>query len=77
MLLCCSHVAPVCVVPEALLQTRPLPDAPGGLGDLLGSKWMSRENLLDTQGGDDPNPCMALYDFQSGGDNQLSIVKGK
>jgi abelson tyrosine-protein kinase 1 len=56
-----------------LLQTRPLPDAPLGL---LDSKWMSKENLLANQGEDDPNLFVALYDFQAGGENQLSIVKG-
>ncbi|XP_025112179.1 tyrosine-protein kinase Abl-like isoform X2 [Pomacea canaliculata] len=59
---------------EALLQSRPLPDAPH---DILGAKWMSKENLLTCQQDDDPNLFVALYDFQSGGDNQLSIVKGE
>lgn len=36
---------------------------------------MSKENLL-AQNEDDPNLFVALYDFQSGGDNQLSIIKG-
>lgn len=53
---------------------RPLPDAPI---DVLGTKWMSKENLLSSQTEDDPNLFVALYDFQSGGENQLSIVKGK
>lgn len=61
---------------EGLFQARPLPDAPGGL-DTLGSKWMSKENLLANQGEDDPNLFVALYEFQSGGDNQLSIIKGE
>ena len=45
--------------------------------DILGQKWTSKENLL-TSGNDtdDPNLFVALYDFQSGGDNQLSLVKG-
>ncbi|XP_076455377.1 uncharacterized protein LOC143289977 [Babylonia areolata] len=60
---------------EALLQARPLPDAP--VHDILGIKWMSKENLLAGQQDDDPNLFVALYDFQSGGDNQLSIVKGE
>lgn len=59
---------------DSLLQTRPLPDAPLGL---LDSKWMSKENLLANQGEDDPNLFVALYDFQAGGENQLSIVKGE
>ncbi|XP_067941219.1 tyrosine-protein kinase ABL1-like isoform X3 [Watersipora subatra] len=41
------------------------------------AKWNSRENLLQ-QGTapDDPSLFVALYDFQAGGDNQLSIEKG-
>ncbi|XP_045197750.2 tyrosine-protein kinase ABL1-like isoform X1 [Mercenaria mercenaria] len=62
---------------EALFQTRPLPDAPGSGLDTLGSKWMSKENLLANQAEDDPNLFVALYEFQSGGDNQLTIVKGE
>lgn len=58
---------------DSLLQTRPLPDAPLGL---LDTKWMSKENLLANQGEDDPNLFVALYDFQQGGENQLSIFKG-
>ncbi|XP_033732015.1 tyrosine-protein kinase Abl-like isoform X2 [Pecten maximus] len=61
---------------DSLLQTRPLPDAPS-IGDVLNTKWMSKENLLASQNEDDPNLFVALYDFQSGGDNQLSIVKGE
>ena len=72
-----AYTHPICsFFPEGLFQTRPLPDAPGGL-DSLGSKWMSKENLLANQGEDDPNLFVALYEFQSGGDNQLSIIKGK
>ncbi|XP_041368095.1 tyrosine-protein kinase ABL1-like [Gigantopelta aegis] len=59
---------------EALLQNRPLPDAPL---NLLGSKWMSKENLLTGQHEDDPNLFVALYDFQAGGDNQINIIKGE
>ena len=60
---------------EALLQTRPLPDTPF---DLLGSRWTSRENLLiSPDGPDDPTLFVALYDFQAGGDNQISLGKGK
>lgn len=55
---------------EALLQTRPLPDAP------LGSRWMSKENLLTLGHEDDPNLFVALYDFTSGGENQLCLNKG-
>ncbi|KAL4218853.1 Tyrosine-protein kinase abl1 [Mactra antiquata] len=64
-------------VNEGLFQARPLPDAPGGGLDTLGSKWMSKENLLANQAEDDPNLFVALYEFQSGGDNQLTIVKGE
>jgi hypothetical protein len=46
--------------------------------DILGHKWTSRENLLNSGSeSDDPNLSVALYDFQSGGENQLSIVKGE
>lgn len=38
---------------------------------------MSKENLLAMAPEDDPSLFVALYDFQAGGDNQLSIVKGK
>ena len=38
---------------------------------------MSKENLLACQQDDDPNLFVALYDFQAGGDNQLTICKGK
>ncbi|GFS17554.1 tyrosine-protein kinase [Elysia marginata] len=59
---------------EALLQHRPLPDAPL---DNFGIRWMSRENLLTMAAEDDPSLFVALYDFQAGGDNQLSIAKGE
>ncbi|XP_013406670.1 Abelson tyrosine-protein kinase 2 isoform X2 [Lingula anatina] len=62
---------------EALLQTRPLPDAPLFEGS-LSSRWTSKENLLSfTQGEEDPNLFVALYDFSSGGENQLSLSKGE
>ncbi|XP_048773677.1 tyrosine-protein kinase ABL1-like isoform X2 [Ostrea edulis] len=57
-----------------IVTNRPLPPSP--LGDFLNTKWMSKENLL-AQNEDDPNLFVALYDFQSGGDNQLSIIKGE
>lgn len=45
--------------------------------DILGQRWTSKENLLSSGNDtDDPNLFVALYDFQSGGDNQLSLVKG-
>lgn len=41
------------------------------------AKWNSRENLLHHGANqDDPSLFVALYDFQAGGDNQLSIEKG-
>jgi len=78
-------------VSEALLQSRPLPHIPDLSGDgselgapLLGSmsllegatRWTSKENLL-AQEEDDPQLFVALYDFQAGGENQLSLKKGK
>ncbi|XP_059484806.1 tyrosine-protein kinase Abl isoform X3 [Neocloeon triangulifer] len=76
---------------EALLQSRPLPHIPDLSGDggelgapLLGSmsllegaaRWTSKENLL-AQEEDDPQLFVALYDFQAGGENQLSLKKGE
>uniref|UniRef100_A0A2R5LL31 Tyrosine-protein kinase n=1 Tax=Ornithodoros turicata TaxID=34597 RepID=A0A2R5LL31_9ACAR len=69
---------------EALLQSRPLPDIPDGddPGAFSGfladgaSRWMSKENLL-AQEDADPQLFVALYDFQSGGENQLSLKKGE
>lgn len=40
------------------------------------SRWMSKENLL-SQDENDAQLFVALYDFQSGGENQLSLRKGK
>ena len=63
-----------CFPAEALLQNRPLPDKPF---DLLGDKWMSRENLLASfEESDDPNLFVALYDFEAGEENQISVSKG-
>lgn len=39
-------------------------------------RWTSKENLLQSQEDDDPQLFVALYDFQAGGDNQLSLKKG-
>lgn len=39
-------------------------------------RWTSKENLL-AQEEDDPQLFVALYDFQAGGENQLSLKKGK
>ena len=63
----------------------------GGMGTLSGSsgsgapstpmsletanRWTSKENLL-AQEEDDPQLFVALYDFQAGGENQLSLKKG-
>uniref|UniRef100_A0A8D8UXK0 Tyrosine-protein kinase n=1 Tax=Cacopsylla melanoneura TaxID=428564 RepID=A0A8D8UXK0_9HEMI len=73
---------------EALRQSRPLPhipDLPDGdppsttsaplpLSESAG-RWTSKENLL-AQEENDPQLFVALYDFQAGGDNQLSLKKG-
>ncbi|XP_017784883.1 PREDICTED: tyrosine-protein kinase Abl isoform X2 [Nicrophorus vespilloides] len=40
------------------------------------NRWTSKENLL-TQEEDDPQLFVALYDFQAGGENQLSLKKGE
>lgn len=40
------------------------------------NRWTSKENLL-AQEEDDPQLFVALYDFQAGGENQLSLKKGK
>ncbi|XP_033221945.1 tyrosine-protein kinase Abl isoform X2 [Belonocnema kinseyi] len=40
------------------------------------NRWTSKENLL-TQEEDDPQLFLALYDFQAGGENQLSLKKGE
>lgn len=45
------------------------------LGVETASRWMSKENLL-LQEDADPQVFVALYDFQSGGENQLSLKKG-
>ncbi|KAK0082840.1 hypothetical protein PV325_009767 [Microctonus aethiopoides] len=40
------------------------------------NRWTSKENLL-AQEDDDPQLFVALYDFQAGGENQLSLKKGE
>ena len=40
-------------------------------------RWTSKENLLAHHEDDDPQLFVALYDFQAGGENQLSLKKGK
>lgn len=42
---------------------------------LFSHRWTSKENLL-AQEEDDPQLFVALYDFQAGGENQLSLKKG-
>ena len=43
----------------------------------LGSnlRWTSRENLLTAATDEDPQLFVSLYDFQAGGENQLSLRK--
>lgn len=43
---------------------------------ILFSRWTSKENLLAHHEEDDPQLFVALYDFQAGGENQLSLKKG-
>ncbi|CAG4984802.1 unnamed protein product [Parnassius apollo] len=75
---------------EALRQSRPLPhipDLPDGEGAGTApttpqpldtaNRWTSKENLLAHQEDDDPQLFVALYDFQAGGENQLSLKKGE
>ncbi|XP_047040465.1 tyrosine-protein kinase Abl isoform X2 [Helicoverpa zea] len=72
---------------EALLQSRPLPHipdlpdgepAPGTPQPLdTANRWTSKENLLAHHEEDDPQLFVALYDFQAGGENQLSLKKGE
>lgn len=38
-------------------------------------RWTSRENLLAAASDEDPQLFVALYDFQAGGENQLSLRK--
>ena len=40
-------------------------------------RWTSRENLLTAASDEDPHLFVALYDFQSGGENQLSLKKAE
>ena len=61
----------------------PAPNLSGGGGgsqatsfSLEGSlRWTSRENLLAAATDEDPQLFVALYDFQAGGENQLSLKK--
>ncbi|UYV84001.1 ABL1, partial [Cordylochernes scorpioides] len=79
-----SSICNVFTEPEVLFQNRPLPNLPnnneypllhGTLNETV-SRWTSKENLL-AQEDVDPQVFLALYDFQSGGDNQLSLKKGE
>ena len=38
-------------------------------------RWTSRENLLTAATDEDPQLFVSLYDFQAGGENQLSLRK--
>ncbi|CAH0390780.1 unnamed protein product [Bemisia tabaci] len=49
---------------------------PSSLESPLAARWTSKENLL-AQEDDDPQLFVALYDFQAGGENQLSLKKGE
>ncbi|XP_039287602.1 tyrosine-protein kinase Abl isoform X2 [Nilaparvata lugens] len=55
----------------------PLECGGGGVGSLAPNRWTSKENLLAAQEDDDPQLFVALYDFQAGGENQLSLKKGE
>lgn len=59
----------------APLVAPPAPALPGGSLDSA-NRWTSKENLLAHHDDDDPQLFVALYDFQAGGDNQLSLKKG-
>ncbi|XP_034232083.1 tyrosine-protein kinase Abl [Thrips palmi] len=41
------------------------------------ARWTSKENLLTQEDESDPQLFVALYDFQAGGENQLSLKKGE
>ena len=53
----------------------PAPSFGGGLDSSM--RWSSRENLLTAATDEDPQLFVALYDFQAGGENQLSLKKGR
>ncbi|KAF5278991.1 hypothetical protein FQA39_LY05669 [Lamprigera yunnana] len=79
-------------LPETEAPTTSTLGSGGTLGSLSGSsgsaapstpmsleaanRWTSKENLL-AQEEDDPQLFVALYDFQAGGENQLSLKKGE
>ena len=63
---------------SSLLLPAPSFGGGGGGGGLDSSmRWSSRENLLTAATDEDPQLFVALYDFQAGGENQLSLKKGK
>ncbi|XP_053624931.1 tyrosine-protein kinase Abl [Plodia interpunctella] len=53
----------------------PAPPTPQPLDSA--NRWTSKENLLAHHEEDDPQLFVALYDFQAGGENQLSLKKGE
>ncbi|XP_023348268.1 tyrosine-protein kinase Abl isoform X2 [Eurytemora carolleeae] len=68
-------------VPSSTGQLSPHLGSPS-LHHSLDNRWTSRENLLvglevDGDGEEDPQLFVALYDFFSGGENQLSLKKGE
>ena len=65
--------------PNLHMQSLPYPmdSSSSGTGCLPGMRsWTSRENLLTCADDEDPQLFVALYDFQAGGENQLSLKKG-
>ena len=64
---------------SSLLMPAPNFAGGGGGGGLDGSmnRWSSRENLLTAATDEDPQLFVSLYDFQAGGENQLSLKKGR
>ena len=63
--------------PPQSFGSAPGPGQGGGSSGLDGSmRWSSRENLLTAADEEDPQLYVALYDFQAGGENQLSLKKG-
>ncbi|KAJ0183942.1 hypothetical protein K1T71_000365 [Dendrolimus kikuchii] len=55
--------------------TAGVPPAPQPLD--AANRWTSKENLLAHHDEDDPQLFVALYDFQAGGENQLTLKKGE
>ena len=70
-------------LPEIPPEEQPLATMPGQTllanpdsGNSM-TRWTSRENLLHSANEEDQQLFVALYDFQAGGDNQLSLKKGE